>query len=97
VVPSEHYVLAGYLQNGESILMKTANLLWRRWADEDGLHYKQVNFVHDEWQTEFYNKDEGDRLGVLQCDAIKKAGIDLGVRCALAGEYRIGRNWRETH
>lgn len=97
VVPGEHYVLAGYLQNGESLVMKSANILWRKWADEEGLRYKQVDFVHDEWQTEVRDEGTAHRLGVLQCDAIKKIGMDLGVRCALAGEYKIGRNWRETH
>jgi len=97
IVPSEHHVLAGYLQNGESLVMKYANLLWREWADKEGIWYKQVDLVHDEYQTEFYRVEDGPRLGELQCKAITQAGIDLGVRCHLAGDYDIGRNWRETH
>jgi len=97
VVPGEHYVLAGYLQNGESLVMKYANVLWREWVDKRGLQYKQVDFVHDEWQTEVYTEEEGHEIGRLQCEAIKQAGLELGVRCALSGEYDIGRNWRETH
>jgi len=97
VVPGEHYVLAGYLQNGESLVMKYANLLWRRWADLDDLDYKQVNFVHDEWQTEVYTMEDADYLGKLQRNAIVRVGEELGVKCALAGESKIGRNWKETH
>ena len=97
IVPSEHYVLAGYLQNGESTLMKHATRLWRKWAEEDGLRYKLVDLVHDEWQTEVDDEEVGHRIGQLQCDALIKTGQELGVRCALKGEYKIGRNWRETH
>lgn len=97
IVPSEHYVLAGYLQNGEALVMKYANILWREWAEGPGLRYNQVDFVHDEWQTEVYSEASAHQLGMLQCAAIKQAGLDLGVRCALAGDYKIGRNWRETH
>jgi DNA polymerase I-like protein with 3'-5' exonuclease and polymerase domains len=97
VVPSEHKVLAGELQNGESVVMKHATILWRKWADEDGLRYKLVDDVHDEWQSEVYDREVGHRLGQLKCDALIKTGQELGVRCALAGDYDIGINWRETH
>jgi len=97
IVPSEHYVLAGYLQSGESTLMKHATRLWRRWAEEDGLRYKLVDLVHDEWQVEVNDEEVGHRIGQLQCDALIKTGQELGVRCALRGEYKLGINWRETH
>ena len=77
--------------------MKYANVLWRKEADSIGLQYKQVDFVHDEWQTEVHDKETAEFLGQLQCAAIVQAGRDLGVRCALAGDYKIGKNWRETH
>lgn len=97
IVPDEHKTLAGLLQNGEAVIMKHANILWRKWAFEDGLRFKQVNFVHDEWQTEVYDEEVAHRIGQHQCDAIVKVGRELGVRCNLAGEYKIGRNWLETH
>jgi len=97
VVPSEHHVLAGYLQSGESTLMKRANHLWRVEADSQQLRYKQVDMVHDEWQTEVYDELTANQMGDLQCEAITQAGLDLGVRCHMAGEYKVGKNWRETH
>jgi len=97
IVPSEHHVLAGYLQNGEKLVMMYANILWRKWAKENGIRFKQVDFVHDEYQTECYTKDEAEALGGQQCLAIIQAGVDLNMKCTLAGEYKIGRNWRETH
>ena len=95
---SDHLMLAGYLQNGEAVVMKWANRLWRQWADEERIVYKQVNYVHDEWQTECYGSmDMAERLGELQRNSIVQAGKDLRVYCPLAGSTDIGRNWRDTH
>jgi len=44
-------VLGGYLQNGETCVMKHANLRWRKALRDAGIPFKQVNFIHDEWQT----------------------------------------------
>ena len=95
---SEHLMLAGMLQSGEAIVMKTANVYWYHSAKRMGIRFKQVNFVHDEWQTVVYG-DEADahRMGKLQAMAIMQAGVDLDVRCRLDGSYKIGQNWKETH
>ncbi len=94
----EYYMLAGYLQNGETLVMKHANILWREWADQEKIDYTQVNFVHDEWQTEVRgSRDAAERIGVLQCDAITQVGKDLNLYCPLSGETIIGHNWLETH
>lgn len=95
---SEYHMLAGYLQNGEAVIMKHANLLWRNWADREKIDYTQVNFVHDEWQTEVRgSRDAAERLGDLQCRSLTEVGKRLGCYCPLAGETKIGRNWLETH
>ena len=95
---SEHHMLAGYLQNGEAIVMKKANVLWRTWAKEKGIKFKQVNFVHDEWQTECYGtKEEAEYLGQLQCKAIEQVGKELKLFCPLAGNTKVGKTWLETH
>lgn len=95
---SEHLMLAGMLQSGEAIVMKHANVSWYRHARLAGIRFKQVNFVHDEWQTVVYG-DEADahRMGKLQAMAINQAGVDLDVRCRLDGSYKVGQNWKETH
>lgn len=95
---NSHLMLAGYLQNGEAVVMKHANILWREWADEARIEYKQVNFVHDEWQTECYGSlDAAEYLGELQRNSIVEVGKRLGVYCPLAGSTDIGRNWYDTH
>jgi len=94
---SEYLMLAGYLQNGEAVLMKYSAILWNQWAKEEGVGYKMVNFVHDEWQTEAFTHADAVRIGELQCKALEQAGIDLGVRCPMSGETKIGHNWFDTH
>lgn len=95
---SEHLMLAGHLQNGEAVVMKAANWLWREWAEEKKINYRQVNFVHDEWQTECLDgEDAAHELGKLQAESIRVVGEQLGLYCPLAGSYSVGRNWMETH
>ena len=95
---SEHHMLAGYLQNGEAVITKHANILWRTRAKAEGIVFKQVNFVHDEWQTECYGtKEQAERLGEIQRQAIEDVGIELGVFCPLAGNTKVGKTWLQTH
>jgi DNA polymerase-1 len=98
VIPkSERHMLAGYLQNGEKVVMTHALHRWKQQVDALGIGYRLVDFVHDEWQTEAYNEEEAHEIGRLQADSIRWAGEELGVKCKLAGEYKIGKNWLETH
>ena len=97
VVPSEHHVLAGLLQNGEQCVMKHAVPVWERELKGLGIGYKLVDFVHDEWQTESYEEEEAKEIGRVQSDAITKVGEELGFTLPLEGEYKVGRNWYETH
>lgn len=95
---STHLMLAGYLQNGEACVMKHANIKWRTEAKKLGLKFKQVDFVHDEWQTEIQGTyEEAELLGKLQCEALEWVGKDLNLFCPLAGTTVIGKNWRDTH
>lgn len=97
-VPSEHHVLAGYLQNGESIIMKTACLLWRERARKEGLWFKQVDLVHDEFQTLCNDDDtEAALLAQFQREALAQAGRMLELKCPIVGDSKIGYNWKETH
>lgn len=48
---SEHLMLAGYLQGGEQTIMKYARRLWSQELKAKGIWHKQVNLVHDEFQT----------------------------------------------
>ena len=102
---SAHHMLAGYLQNGECVIMKRANILWRQRLREEGIPFMQVNFVHDEWQTEV-DRDMAlaKRVAEIQADSIRQVGLDLNLNCPMAGsfinthkELAIGANWSLTH
>lgn len=104
---SEHHMLAGYLQAGEAIVMKHACRLWtnRLRKEFPNVSWWLVNFVHDEWQTEVKGSyEEAELVAKIQAESITQAGINLGVKCPLAGSWlnshgkpAIGRNWSETH
>lgn len=94
----EHGMLAGYMQNGEVVVMKKANVLWRTELDDQGIPYWQLNFVHDEWQTE----TEEDRalaeyIGEVQVSAIRAVGQLYNLRCPMDGAVKIGYDWADTH
>lgn len=95
---SQHLMLAGYLQCGEAIVMKWANRIWRERLNELGVNYKQVNFVHDEWQVEIDDDDSIDKLvSSVVSDSIRLAGEQLQVKCPLLGNSHSGYNWYQTH
>jgi len=104
ICPSEYLMLAGYLQCGESVVMKRANWLWDRWCTEEGLNFRQSNSVHDEWQTEVCGTyEDAIRVGELQCKSLVATGEELGLLCPMSGETKIGspldgtNNWLGTH
>ncbi len=95
---NEHGMLAGYLQAGEAVVMKKATMVWYKKAKEEGIKFKFLNFVHDEWQTAVYDgRKQAERLGQLQCEALETVGEDLGLFCPLSGTSKFGFNWHDTH
>jgi DNA polymerase I len=96
LTPSPRHVLAGHLQNGESVIMKKACLLWHTSLKEKGIPFTFLNDVHDEWQTST-PRQYADEVAELQKQAIIVAGQQLNMKIKLAGASKIGLNWKETH
>lgn len=95
---STHLMMAGYLQNGEAVVMKHANVLWQKELKKLQIPFRQVNLVHDEFQTNIIGDEAMARKAMeVQAWSIKQTGINLGIICPLAGEASIGTNWLETH
>ena len=91
-VRSAHSALNTLLQSAGAVLMKQATVLAaQRLADFD---IKQVAHIHDEIQYEV-REDQAHAAGEIVCGALETIGESL--RCPLAGEYRVGSNWAETH
>jgi DNA polymerase-1 len=61
-----------------------------------GTHYEFVANVHDEWQIEV-DHDKAEMVGQMAAEAIRKSGESFNFRCPLAGDFKVGRNWAETH
>lgn len=104
VSTKEHFALAGYLQNGETLIMKYALRIWWNKLRELGVPFKLVNFVHDEFQVEVPDYETGKYIGPIIADAIKEAGEQLNLRCPMAGsllnghgDLAINTNWLLTH
>lgn len=94
----EHGMIGMYLQNMESVLMKYANWMWRYELDRQGIRYRQVNWVHDEFVTEVSGGDDiAELVGEIQASSIKRAGELFKLNCPMSGEVKIGRNWLEVH
>ena len=95
---SEHLMLAGYLQNGEAVIMKHATIEWLSQLKKTAIPFNLLNFVHDEWQTRVGGSyEDADYVGKAQCQALVDTGERLGLNIKLAGAYSIGKNWRDTH
>lgn len=99
-VRSQHGALNTLLQSAGAILMKKALCILDRDLKDSGLvpgiNYEFVANVHDEWQIEV-DADKGEQVGKLATEAIRKAGEFFQFKCPLAGDYKVGRSWAETH
>jgi DNA polymerase I-like protein with 3'-5' exonuclease and polymerase domains len=76
--------------------MKQALVLLDKYAKLWKLDYRFVGNVHDEFQVEVLAA-HADRFGRLAADCIVAAGTHFGLRCPLAGDYKVGSSWAETH
>lgn len=100
-----HLAMSGYLQNGEAIVMKKANVMWTHILEKKGIPFWQVDLVHDEYQTETENNlNTALYIAGVQAECIRKAGELLNLNCPMAGsflnkkkQYTIGENWLITH
>jgi len=95
-IRSEHAALNSLLQSAGAIIMKQALIILDKYATMYRLDYKFVGNVHDEFQVEV-REDQAERFGALAASCIEAAGIHFNLRCPLAGDYKVGANWAETH
>lgn len=95
-VRSEHSALNSLLQGAGACVMKEALVIFKRNLRAERIPHQFHGNIHDEWQVSAPG-EYAERVGQLGCESIRMAGESLGMRCPLAGEYRIGANWAETH
>lgn len=95
-VRSEHAALNTLLQSAGAIIMKKALIILDEYAKLWGIDYEFVGNIHDEFQVEV-RESQSHEFGRLAVASIQAAGIQLGLRCPLDGEYKVGNNWADTH
>ena len=95
-VRSEHSAVNSLLQGAGAIVMKQALVLLDEKLRKSKIWYGFCVNVHDEWQIETKEKD-GELVGNLAVQSIQEAGVLLGLRCPVTGEFNTGKTWRDTH
>lgn len=99
-IRSLHSALNTLLQSAGSIVMKKATcILWEKLTEEGyifGEDIAQVAHVHDEYQL-VCRPELASHVGELGVLAIREAGAFFKFRCPLDGEFKVGKNWEETH
>ena len=95
-IRSAHSALNTLLQSAGAVVMKQGLVLLDENIRKLSLNASFVANVHDEWQIEC-SEEDADVVGGLAVRSIKEAGVKLGLRCPLDGEYKIGKTWAQTH
>lgn len=96
-VRSKHAALNTLLQGSGAIVSKYWMILANRNLQKIfGTRVKQIAYVHDELQFSCPS-NIAEQAGKIITDSAIEAGTRLGVRMPINAEYKIGRNWSETH
>lgn len=97
-VRSQHSALNTLLQSAGAVAVKKATcILWEDLEAEGIADYvQQVAHVHDEYQL-LVKEGYTDAVGRIAVNAFRRAGEYFHFRIPLDGEYKVGRNWAETH
>ena len=95
-IRSTHSALNTLLQSAGAIIAKKWMVIARANLRKAKVPYKQVAFVHDELQIEVQER-YAEQVGNIMVESAAQAGIELGFRCPVGAEFKVGRNWAECH
>jgi DNA polymerase I-like protein with 3'-5' exonuclease and polymerase domains len=95
-IRSDHAALNTLLQSAGAIVMKQALIHLQEKLEYAKIDVLFVGNIHDELQIEV-DADRAEEVGQLAKQAIIDAGVTLGLRCPLDGDYSIGHSWADTH
>lgn len=99
-IRSDHAALNTLLQSAGAVIMKQAMVNFHIAMACAGYHhgndYRQVLWVHDEFQVEC-KPELAEFAGKTMVEAIRNTTADFNFRCPLDGEFKVGKNWAETH
>jgi len=92
----KHALINTLFQSCGSIIMKIALLEFERLLAEHRLIAPAVGNFHDEFQREA-NPSEAEQVGLLGVQSIEATGRFLHLNVPFTGEFKVGKNWAETH
>ena len=95
-IRSAHKALNTLLQSSGALICKQWIIDVHELIHQHNLDCKQVAWVHDEIQIET-RKEHADELGKLAKQAIRNSEKKFNFRCQLDCEYRVGKDWSQTH
>jgi len=96
-VRSKHAALNTLLQGSGAVISKYWMIIANRNLNKQfGSKVKQLAYVHDELQFSC-PADIADAAGKIITDSAIEAGTRLGIKLPINAEYKVGRNWSETH
>lgn len=98
LVRYSHAALNTLLQSAGAIVMKKAWCIFNSWRVNNTLsrYILDVGNFHDELQVETEH-NLAEEVGEEIVKSIRMAGEELKFNVPLDGEYKIGKNWAETH
>lgn len=91
-----HLGMSSHLQSFEQAVVKWVMIEAYKKLKKASIDFLQVAVVHDEIQYEV-REDQAETLGQIVADTFKEAGEYFHSRCPLAGEYKVGSSWEESH
>jgi DNA polymerase I-like protein with 3'-5' exonuclease and polymerase domains len=95
-IRSEHAALNSLLQSAGAIIMKKALCILDEYATLHKINYKIIGNIHDEIQTEV-RQEKAEVFGGLAASCVEAAGLYYELNCPLAGDYKVGTSWADTH
>lgn len=95
-IRSSHASLNTLIQGSGAVICKQWLVQMIDKIQESGVDAKLVASVHDEYQFEVANCDT-EKFGEITNTAIKEVQDIYDLKCPLDSEFKIGKNWAETH
>ncbi len=95
-IRSPHASLNTLIQGSGAVICKQWLVQMIDKIQESGVDAKLVASVHDEYQFEVANGDT-EKFGEITNTAIKEVQDIYDLKCPLDSEFKIGKNWAETH
>ncbi len=95
-IRNNYSALNTLLQNSGSVAVKHATVIGFKESQRRGLEVHPALHVHDEHQSSVKESD-AEEYGKISVKAFTNAGEDLGFRCRLDGNYKVGASWKDTH